>query len=64
MHTASKVDQRGGKTLVWTSMREEVGKYYLWFDTVFMSFEQPVIYIKGRPHVLRLLSDPLGYVVS
>ncbi len=51
----------GHNIVYWTSLREVRGLSYQHFSA-HISSQEPVIYIAGRPHVLRLVDKPLENV--
>jgi hypothetical protein len=52
----------GKNNVFWTSLREvtQFGKFVIFFNSP--SIQEPVVYIAGRPHVLRLVDRPLENV--
>ena len=46
----------------WTSLREVSARLLRLFDHSLNSVQEPVIYVAGRPHVLRLVDKPLENV--
>jgi hypothetical protein len=52
----------GKNTVSWTSLREVRPEWSLFAESWLISLKEPVVYIAGKPHVLRLVDRPLENV--
>lgn len=52
----------GDNMVIWTSLREVCCIYHIYIPFFTVVEQEPVIYIAGQPHVLRLQNRPMENV--